>query len=111
VLSIGSKNKKNPLKLWFKDIIREHSERVEYPKFQKGGWIMMKSAVFKKVGIGLSSLFLITALGLAGCASQQQLNEAVKKAEDAAARAEAAAAKAEAAAAKCEKTFQKGLQK
>jgi hypothetical protein len=65
---------------------------------------MMKSAVFKKVGIGLSSLFLITALGLAGCATQEQLNDAVKKAEDAAARAEAAAAK-------CEKTFQKGMQK
>jgi hypothetical protein len=47
---------------------------------------MMKSAVFKKVGIGLSSLFLITALGLAGCATQEQLNDAVK-------------------------TFQKGMQK
>jgi preprotein translocase subunit SecG len=72
---------------------------------------MMKSAVLKKVGLGLSALFLITALGLAGCATQEQVNEAVKKADDAAARAEAAAAKAEAAAKKCEKTFEKGLQK
>jgi hypothetical protein len=72
---------------------------------------MMKSALFKKVGVGLSSLFLITALGLAGCATQEQLNEAVKKAEDAAARADAAAAKAEAAAAKSQRTFEKGMQK
>ncbi|MCJ7664479.1 MAG: hypothetical protein MUO24_09595 [Desulfobacterales bacterium] len=72
---------------------------------------MMQSALLKKVGIGLSALFLITALGVAGCATQEQVNEAVKKADDAAARAEAAAAKAEAAAAKCEKTFEKGLQK
>jgi preprotein translocase subunit SecG len=71
----------------------------------------MKSAVLKKVGLGLSALFLVTALGLAGCATQEQVNAAVKKAEDAAARAEAAAAKADACAAKCEKTFQKGLQK
>jgi hypothetical protein len=98
------------LKLLSGGVIREHSKRVEYPKFEKGGR-MMKSALFKKVGVGLSSLFLITALGLAGCASQEQLNAAVKKAEDAAARAEAAAAKAEAAAAKSQKTFEKGMQK
>jgi preprotein translocase subunit SecG len=72
---------------------------------------MMKSALLKKVGVGLSALFLVTALGLAGCASQEQLNAAVKKADDAAARAEAAAAKAEAAAAKSQKTFEKGMQK
>jgi preprotein translocase subunit SecG len=79
---------------------------------------MMKSAVLKKFGVGLSALFLITALGLAGCASEQQIKAdreaseaAVKKAEDAAARAEAAAKRAEDAAAKCEKTFEKSLQK
>lgn len=79
---------------------------------------MMKSAVLKKVGLGLSALFLVTALGLAGCASEQQIkadreaaDAAAKKAEDAAARAEAAAKRAETAAAKCEKTFEKGLQK
>jgi hypothetical protein len=72
---------------------------------------MMKSPLLKKVGVGLSALFLVTALGLAGCASQEQLNAAVKKADDAAARAEAAAAKAEAAAAKSQKTFEKGMQK
>ncbi|OGP86140.1 MAG: hypothetical protein A2Z08_12350 [Deltaproteobacteria bacterium RBG_16_54_11] len=72
---------------------------------------MMKSAVLKKFGLGLSALFLITALGVAGCATQEQVNAAVKKAEDAAARAEAAAAKAEAAAAKSQKTFEKGMQK
>jgi preprotein translocase subunit SecG len=78
----------------------------------------MKSGVLKKVGLSLSALFLVTALGLAGCATQEQLNAAVKKAEDAATKAEAAAAKAEAAAAKadadaakCQKTFEKGLQK
>jgi uncharacterized protein HemX len=80
----------------------------------------MKSAVLKKVGIGLSALFLISflGLGLGGCASEQQVKAdreaaqaAAKKAEDAAARAEAAAKRAEAAAAKCEKTFEKGLQK
>jgi preprotein translocase subunit SecG len=78
----------------------------------------MKSAVLKKVGLGLSALFLMTALGLAGCASEQQIKAdrqaaeaAAKKAEDAAARAEAAANRAEAAAAKCQKTFEKGLQK
>ena len=79
---------------------------------------MMKSAVLKKVGLGLSALFLVTALGLAGCASEQQIKAdreaseaAAKKAEDSAARAEAAAKRAETAAAKCEKTFEKGLQK
>jgi preprotein translocase subunit SecG len=79
---------------------------------------MMKSAVLKKFGVGLSALFLVTALGLAGCASEQQVKAdreaseaAAKKAEDAAARAEAAAKRAETAAAKCEKTFEKGLQK
>jgi uncharacterized protein HemX len=79
---------------------------------------MMKSAVLKKVGLGLSALFLVTALGLAGCASEQQIKAdreaaelAAKKSEDAAARAEAAAKRAEAAAAKCEKTFEKGLKK
>ncbi len=79
---------------------------------------MMKSALFKRVGLGLSALFLVTALGLAGCASEQQIKAdreaaeaAAKKAEDAATRAEAAAKRAEAAAAKCEKTFEKGLQK
>lgn len=72
---------------------------------------MTKGSLLQKVGIGLSSLFLIAALGVTGCATQEQVNEAVKKAEDAAARAEAAAAKAEAAAAKCEKAFEKGLRK
>jgi hypothetical protein len=79
---------------------------------------MMKSVVLKKVGLGLSALFLVTALGLAGCASEQQIKAdreaaeaAAKKAEDSAARAEAAAKRAETAAAKCEKTFEKGLQK
>ena len=79
---------------------------------------MMKSAVLKKFGLGLSALFLITALGLAGCASEEQMKAqreaseaAVKKSEDAAARAEAAAKRAEDAAAKCEKTFEKSLQK
>ena len=78
----------------------------------------MKSRVLKKVGLGLSALFLVTALGLTGCATQDQLNAAVKKAEDAAAKSEAAAAKAEAAqakceacAAKCQKTLEKGMQK
>jgi len=77
----------------------------------------MKSAVLKKVGIGLSALFLISFLGL-GCATEEQVKAhreaaeaAAKKSEDAAARAEAAAKRAEAAAAKCEKTFEKGLQK
>ena len=78
----------------------------------------MKSVVLKKVGLGLSALFLVTALGLSGCASEQQIKAdreaaeaAAKKAEDAAARAEAAAKRCEAAAAKWEKTFEKGLQK
>jgi preprotein translocase subunit SecG len=79
---------------------------------------MMKSAVLKKVGLGLSALFLVTALGLAGCTTEQQVKAdrqvaeaAAKKSEDAAARSEAAAKRAEAAAAKCEKTFEKGMQK
>jgi hypothetical protein len=72
---------------------------------------MMKSGMLKKFGLGLSALFLVTALGLTGCATQEQVNAAVKKAEDAAARAEAAAAKAEAAAAKSQRTFEKGMQK
>jgi uncharacterized protein YceK len=78
----------------------------------------MKSAVLKKFGLGLSALFLITALGLSGCASEMQIKAdreaaeaAAKKAEAAAARAEAAASRAEAAAAKCQTTFEKGLQK
>lgn len=65
---------------------------------------MAKRTLLKKVGIGLSALFLMTALGVAGCATQEQLDAAVKKAEDAAARAEAAAAK-------CEKAFEQGLRK
>jgi hypothetical protein len=82
---------------------------------------MSKRSLLKKVGIGLSSLFLVAALGGAGCATYatvEQVDEAVKKAEDAAAKAEAAAAsaedaaaKAEAAAAKCERAFEKGLRK
>jgi membrane protein required for beta-lactamase induction len=71
---------------------------------------MTKVTLLQKVGIGLCSLFLIAALG-AGCATQEQVDEAVKKAQDAAVRAEAAAAKAEAAAAKCEQSFEKGLRK
>ena len=78
----------------------------------------MRKTVLNRVGLGLSALFLVTALGLAGCATQDQLSAAVKKAEDAAAKAEAAAAKAEAAqakceacAAKCQKMFEKGMQK
>jgi uncharacterized protein HemX len=78
----------------------------------------MRKSVLKKVGLGFSALFLVAALGLAGCASEEQIKAerqaaelAAKKAEDAAARAEAAANRAEAAAAKCEKTFEKGLQK
>jgi len=72
---------------------------------------MAKKTLLKKVGIGLSALFLITALGAAGCATKEQVDAAVKKADDAAARAEAAAAKAEAAAAKAEKSFEQGLRK
>ena len=72
---------------------------------------MMKSAVLKKFGLGLSALFLVTALGLAGCASEQQIKADREAAEAAAKKAEDAAARAEAAAAKCEKTFEKGLQK
>jgi hypothetical protein len=74
---------------------------------------MTKGSLLKKVGIGLSSLFLIAALGVTGtgCATQEQVNETLKKAEDAAARADAAAARAEAAATKCEKAFEKGLRK
>lgn len=64
---------------------------------------MTKRTLLKKVGIGLSALSLITILGI-GCATQEQLNDAVKRAEDAAARAEAAAAK-------CEQSFEKGLRK
>jgi hypothetical protein len=64
---------------------------------------MTKGSLLQKVGIGLCSLFLIAALGV-GCATQEQLDEAVKRAEDAAARAEAAAAK-------CEQAFEKGLRK
>ena len=71
---------------------------------------MTKVTLLQKIGIGLCSLFLIAALG-AGCATQEQVDEAVKKAEDAAARAENAAAKAEAAAAKCQQAFEKGLRK
>jgi hypothetical protein len=65
---------------------------------------MAKRTLLKKVGIGLSALCLMTAIGVAGCATQEQLDAAVKKAEDAAARAEAAAAK-------CEKAFEQGLRK
>lgn len=72
---------------------------------------MTKKTLLKKVGIGLSALCLITALGVVGCATQEQVDAAVKKAEDAAARAEDAAAKAEAAAAKCDKAFEQGLRK
>jgi hypothetical protein len=72
---------------------------------------MKKNTLLKKVGISLSALCLLTALGVTGCATQEQVNEAVKKAEDAAVRAEAAAAKAEAAAAKCQQAFEKGLRK
>ena len=64
---------------------------------------MIKRTLLKKVGIVFSSLLLIAVLG-AGCATQEQLNEAVQRAEDAAARAEAAAAK-------CEQAFEKGLRK
>jgi membrane protein required for beta-lactamase induction len=78
---------------------------------------MMERTLLKKVGIGLSSLFLITILGV-GCATEDQIKAhreaaeaAAKRAEDAAARAEAAAQKAEASAVKCEKAFEKGLQK
>jgi len=77
----------------------------------KGGRIMAQKTLLKKVGIGLSALFLMTALGAAGCATQEQLDAAIKKADDAAARAEDAAAKAEAAAAKSEKSFEQGLRK
>jgi outer membrane murein-binding lipoprotein Lpp len=83
--------------------------------------IMSKRSLLKKVGIGLSSLFLVATLGVTGCATYatvDQVDEAVKKAEaaaakaeDAAAKAEAAAAKAEAAAAKSERTFEQGLRK
>ena len=72
---------------------------------------MSKRSLLKKVGIVFASLYLIVALGMVGCATQEQVNEAVKKAEDAAAKAEDAAARAEAAAAKCEKTFEQGLRK
>ena len=72
---------------------------------------MMKSAVLKKFGLGLSALFLVTALGLAGCASEQQIKADREASEAAAKKAEDAAARAETAAAKCEKTFEKGLQK
>jgi hypothetical protein len=64
---------------------------------------MTKRSLLKKVGVGLSCLLLIAVLGV-GCATQEQLDEAVKRAEDAAARAEAAAAK-------CEQAFEKGLRK
>ena len=64
---------------------------------------MTKRSLLKKAGIGFSALSLIAILGI-GCATQEQLNDAVKKAEDAAARAEAAAAK-------CEQAFEKGLRK
>jgi preprotein translocase subunit SecG len=77
----------------------------------------MGRAFLKKVGIGLSFLFLIAILGV-GCATEDQIKAqreaaeaAAKKADDAAARAEAAAKRAEAASAKCEKTFEKGLKK
>jgi hypothetical protein len=79
---------------------------------------MMRRTVLKKVGIGFSALFLVTALGLGGCAYDQQIKAdreaaelAAKKAESAAAKAEAAANRAETAAAKSEKTFEKGLRK
>ncbi len=77
----------------------------------------MRRALLKKVGMGLSFLFLIAILGV-GCATEDQVRTqrdsaeaAAKKADDAAARAEAAAKRAEAASAKCEKTFEKGLKK
>jgi hypothetical protein len=64
---------------------------------------MTKRSLLKKVGIGFSCLLIIAVLGV-GCATQEQLDKAVKRAEDAAARAEAAAAK-------CEQAFEKGLRK
>ena len=78
----------------------------------------MRRTLLKKVGIGLSFLFLIAILGV-GCATtddqikanREAAELAAKKADDAAVRAEAAANRAEAAAAKCEKAFEKGLQK
>jgi preprotein translocase subunit SecG len=87
--------------------------------------VMMRKKVLKRAGLVLSALFLVTALGLAGCASEQQIKAdreaaelAAKKAEEAAAQAEAAANRSEAAAnqanaaaAKCVKTFEKGLRK
>jgi hypothetical protein len=87
-------------------------------KLQKGGLIIMRKTVLNRVGLGLSAMFLVTALGLAGCAAEQQIKAdreaaevAAKKAEDAAARAEAAAKRAEAASAKSVKAFEKGLKK
>jgi hypothetical protein len=70
----------------------------------------MKRTLLKKVGIGLSALFLIGALGV-GCAYDEELKAQREAAEAAAKRAEDAAAKAEAAAAKCEQAFEKGLRK
>jgi hypothetical protein len=64
---------------------------------------MTKGSLFQKVVIGFSALCLFAALGV-GCATQEELDAAVKRAEDAAARAEAAAAK-------CEQAFEKGLRK
>ena len=55
---------------------------------------MSKRSLLKKVGIVFASLYLIVALGMVGCATQEQVNEAVKKAEDAAAKTEDAAARA-----------------
>jgi uncharacterized protein HemX len=79
---------------------------------------MMGKTVLKKIGIAFSALFLVAALGLAGCAYDQQIKAdqeaaelAAKKAEDAATRAEAAAKRAEAASAKSVKVFEKGLKK
>jgi hypothetical protein len=72
---------------------------------------MMRRTVLKRVGIGFSTLFLVTALGLGGCAYDQQVKADREAAELAAKKADAAAARAEAAAAKCEKAFEKGLRK
>ena len=78
----------------------------------------MRRTVLNRIGLGLSALFLVTALGLTGCATEQQIKAdreaaeaAAKRAEDAAARAEKAAHQCEKAAAKCQKSFEKGLQK
>jgi hypothetical protein len=100
------------LKLWSKGGIKER-KKILFNLLEREG-IMSKRSLLKKVGIGLSALFLVATLGVTGCATYatvEQVDEAVKKAEDAAAKAEDAAARAEAAAAKCERTFEQGLRK